>query len=125
VGAGSVTHASLDFRNDGRRAVLPDGTSAVTIGQRWLTPEGHILGCDELRLNELAALPQLLPHVIRVNRMVRAELVLYAPVEPGSYRIEVLAHQHGHGWLDGPTGPRALVADIEVVDGPVGGAVRD
>lgn len=115
VVAGSVERLKVEVRNDGRRAILPDGVRAVTIGQRWSTAEGRRLGREELELNELAALPQSLPCAVRARRSIPVELALYAPVEPGSYRVEVIAHQHGRGWLDGSGKSQIPAADVEVV----------
>jgi hypothetical protein len=112
--AGSVEWVEVEVRNDGQRAILPDGVRAVTIGQRWSTVEGRTLGRDELELNDLAALPQSLPHAIRARRAISVDVALYAPIEPGSYRVEVVAHQHGHGWLDDSSGSRVVADDVEV-----------
>lgn len=123
VGAGSVAYLILGVRNAGRRAFLPEGARAVTIGQRWRTASGHELGREELGLNELAAFQQTLAHVVRANRVVVCEIALYAPLEPGSYSLEVAAHQHGHGWLDRTGSSQALAACVDVVDN-VGGLDR-
>jgi glycosyltransferase involved in cell wall biosynthesis len=112
---GGVEQVTAEVHNDGRRAILPDGARAVTLGQRWFTADGRQLGREELGLNELAFLPQTLPRSVRAGRGTRAALALYAPLTPGVYRIEVAAHQHGRGWLDEAGTSQALARDIKVV----------
>lgn len=111
--AGGVAHVELAVRNVGRRAIRSEGSQAVTIGQRWWAPGREHVGQDRLALNDLAAMPQSLPGSVRVDREGRTELALYAPIAPGHYSVELLAHQNGQGWLDDV---RALRADVEVVD---------
>jgi glycosyltransferase involved in cell wall biosynthesis len=113
--AGGVEGVTVEVRNEGRRSILPDGPGVVTIGQRWRTA-GQVLGRHELGLNELAALPQSLPHIVRRRNAIRAEVVLYAPVRAGSYRAEVLLHQHGYGWLSHSNGSELIAGDVEVVE---------
>jgi abequosyltransferase len=115
LAAGGVEEAKVEVRNDARRAILPDGARAVTLGQRWFTPDGRRLTREELGLNEVAFLPQALPRAVRAGRGTGTALVLYAPLAPGVYRIEIAAHQHGHGWLDEAGTSQALARDIEVV----------
>jgi glycosyltransferase involved in cell wall biosynthesis len=115
VTAGSVGWVEVEVRNEGRRTILPDGPRAVTIAQRWSTAEGEPLDREKLELNELAAMPQSLPRAIRGRRALSVDVSLYAPTEPGRYRLEVVAHQHGRGWLEGSPGSRMLSSDVEVV----------
>jgi glycosyltransferase involved in cell wall biosynthesis len=112
---GSVSWVEVEIRNEGRRAVLPDGPRAVTIAQRWSTAEGGPLDRETLELNELAAMPQSLPRAIRRRRALSVDVALYAPTEPGRYRLEVVAHQHGRGWLDGSRGPQMPASDVVVL----------
>jgi hypothetical protein len=114
--AGSVEAVQIEARNDGRRTILPEGPRGVTIGQRWLTDARRPLGREELGLNELAALPQPVPRALRAGRGTHLELTLYAPIEPGLYRVEAAAHQHGRGWLDELGELEVLAADIDVFD---------
>jgi glycosyltransferase involved in cell wall biosynthesis len=113
--AGTVHRVIVEARNDGPRTISSDGPRAVTIGQRWSTTEGHTLGRVQLGLNELAAMPQSLPRAVRVRRTIRGEITLYAPVEPGSYRVEVGAYQHGRGWLADLAVSRTVAKDVEVI----------
>jgi Glycosyl transferase family 2 len=113
--AGTVKQARLEVYNEGREAILPDGARAVTIGQRWYTQTGHALSREELGLNELAAYPQQLARAVRPGHAVQTELALYAPREPGIYGLRVVAHQHGHGWLDERAGAGLPTAEIQVV----------
>jgi hypothetical protein len=115
--AGSVAHVPVDVGNAGRRTILPDGPSAVTIGQIWRTAAGHEVGADELGLNELAALAQSLPHAVRPRRSNRVDVALYAPLRVGSYRVELDAHQHGYGWLGQLKRSQPISGSIEVVEG--------
>lgn len=119
--ASGVTRMKIQVRNHGGRSILPDGSRAVTIAQRWFTAAGEVLGPHELGVNALAALPQSLPRVVRARRSIQSELVLYAPAEPGSYHLQVLAHRHGHGSPDQPSGSQMIAGDIEVVRDRVGG----
>jgi glycosyltransferase involved in cell wall biosynthesis len=116
IPAGSVVEVKLEVRNEGARAILPDGARSVAIAQRWSTAEGRPLGREELALNELAFLPQPLARSLRARRASAVQLALYAPVRPGVYRVEVLAHQHGVGWLDQPGASQMLAADLEVLE---------
>jgi hypothetical protein len=114
LSAESVARVDVVVCNDGRRSVHAAGPNAVTIGQHWSIVEGRALEPEELALNALAAMPQSLPHAIRADRSVLVELALFAPLEPGLYRAEVIAHRHGRGWLDG-AGESQVLADVEVV----------
>jgi hypothetical protein len=101
-------------RNDDRQRVPSAGPNAVTIDQRWSTVGGRALEREELGINELAAMPQSLPRAIHAGCWGLSELALFAPVDPGLYRLEVIAHQHGRGWLAG-AGKSQLLADVEIV----------
>jgi hypothetical protein len=114
--AGGVQEMQIELRNEGRQTILPEGPRGLTIGQRWSTQAGHSLGREELRLNELAALPQPVARTVRAGRAARAPLILYAPTEPGRYGVQLRLHQHGRGWLDELGESEALSAEIEVVD---------
>lgn len=112
--AGGVKHVRLDARNDGRRTIAAAGAHAVTIAQRWSTEDGRPLEREELALNDIAALPQSLLHALRPRRAEGVEIALYAPVAPGSYRVEVAGYQHGHGWLDELDPSVVLAEAVEV-----------
>jgi hypothetical protein len=116
--AGGVEEVNVQVRNEGRRAILPDGPRSVTLAQRWCTADDRQLGREQLGLNELAFLPQALPRAVRARRRIGVALALYAPPEPGVYRIEVVAHQHGRGRLDETGASQTAVGEIEVVAGP-------
>jgi hypothetical protein len=112
--AGNVGWVEVEGRNRGQRTILPDGPRAVTIAQSWSTTEGDPLDREALELNELAAMPQSLPHAVRRRRVVSVDVALYAPPMPGRYRLEVVAQQHGRGRLDGSRGSHVLARDVEV-----------
>jgi hypothetical protein len=115
VVAGSVTEVEVVVRNEGRRAVLAEGPRSLTIGQRWLTSAGRVIGSDEMGVNDLAALPQSFPHRLPRHRPRRARVALYPPPTAGRYRVELVAHQHRYGWLDEVAGVPSIVGDVDVV----------
>jgi Glycosyl transferase family 2 len=113
--AGSVQQVTVEAHNDDQRTILSEGARAVTIGQRWRKDEGRLLGPGELGLNELAALPQSLPQAVHAGRVIRAKVMLYAPVETGIYHLEIDAHQHGYGWLNDFGIAQVIARTIEVI----------
>jgi glycosyltransferase involved in cell wall biosynthesis len=114
--AGAIARMDVEIRNDERgRSVPATGPYAVTVGQRWSTNDGRPLERRELGLNELATLPQSLPCPVPAKRAVHAEIPLFAPLEAGSYRVEVALHQHGRGWLDETCAVPALTGEVEIL----------
>jgi hypothetical protein len=112
---GGAARVRIAVRNGEGGAVPSAGRFAVTLGQRWLTAEDVPLGPDELGLNDLAAMPQTLPGPVREGRTRQVEVALLAPREPGIYRVELAAQQHGRGWLDEAGVSPALVGSVEIV----------
>jgi hypothetical protein len=113
---GAVARIDVEVRNGERRRSVPaTGPYAVTVGQRWSTNDGRSLERQELGLNEIAALPQSLPCPVPAKRAVHAVIPLFAPLEAGSYRVEVALHQHGRGWLDETCAVPALTGEVEVL----------
>jgi hypothetical protein len=110
-----VACAEVVVFNKAERAIPSAGPNAVVIGHRWVTPDGRMLEREQLGLNELAALPQSMPRAVPRRRSVRAEVALYAPNEPGTYRLEVSAIQHGRGSLEDFGLAPALGRAVEVV----------
>ena len=111
--AGEVSHVAIEVRNVGGCTIRSEGPRAMTIGQRWWTSDRQQVAPDQLGVNLLAALPQSLESSLPVDGRMRAEIALYAPVEPGLYSVELLAHQGGRGWLD-CAGSQGIEAAIEV-----------
>jgi hypothetical protein len=111
--AGGVAIASVAVRNLGRRTVPATGPDAVTIAQRWWSLEGLPLQPSMFGTNELAALPRPIARGIRRGRSVSTEIPLYAPIAPGSYRLEIVANQPGR-WLDeaGVAAPLTVTVDV-------------
>jgi glycosyltransferase involved in cell wall biosynthesis len=113
LAAGSVASTNVLVRNAGPRTVPVTGPDAVTIAQRWWTAHGVPLEWRTLRTNELAGMPSPIARAIRRGRSVSTEIPLYAPTDPGSYRLEIVANQPGR-WLDEAGVAAALTATVDV-----------
>jgi glycosyltransferase involved in cell wall biosynthesis len=119
----SVASIDVLVRNAGPRAVPVTGPDAVTIAQRWWTPDGVPLEWAMLQTNELAGMALPISHTVRRGRAVSTEIPIYAPVEPGCYRLEIVAHQPGR-WLDEAGVATALSATVDVTGAGVDGRRR-
>jgi abequosyltransferase len=97
---GGVASVELTVRNLGADRVVAAGPHAVRLGQRWLAEDGTELSWDALGVNALGRYPSSLPRPVRPGHAIRAEVVLYAPRDPGEYRVAIRGHQHNVGWLD-------------------------
>ena len=118
LSAGSVASTDVLVRNFGRRTVPDTGPDAMTIAQRWWTADGLPLEWTTLCTNELAAMPRPIARAIRGGQAVATEISLYAPMKPGSYRVEIVANQPGR-WLDEAGVAAALIADVDVTNAGV------
>jgi hypothetical protein len=101
------------MRNAGPGTVPTTGPDAVTIAQRWWSADGLPLEWARFRTNELAGMSRPVPHTVRGGRSVSTEISLYAPIDPGTYRLEIVAHQPGR-WLDEAGVAAALTAAVDV-----------
>lgn len=113
LSAGSVASMDVLVRNAGPRRVPATGPDAVTIAQRWWSADGLPLQWAMLRTNELAGMSRPLPHSIWRRGQASTEIAVYAPIEPGSYCLEIVAHQPGR-WLDEAGVAAPLTAAVEV-----------
>jgi hypothetical protein len=111
--AGSVTSVDVRLRNAGPRTVPVTGPDAVSIAQRWWSADGVPLDWAAFCTNELAGMPRPVTRAIGGGGSVSTEVALYAPVEPGSYRLEIVANQPGR-WLDEAGVAVALSATVDV-----------
>jgi len=112
--AGSAPVIGVGVGNAGRRPIPGTGPAAVGIWQRWRRlPERELVGWEELRVNELGAMPADLQRRVGPGRAVTVDLALMAPHEPGRYELTIAGHQHGIGWLNDHGSP-PLLAEIEV-----------
>jgi glycosyltransferase involved in cell wall biosynthesis len=118
LSAGSVASTDVLVRNFGRRTVPATGPDAVTIAQRWWTADGLPLEWTMLCTNELAGMPRPIARAIRGGRTEATEISLYAPIKPGSYRVEIVANQPGR-WLDEAGVAAAFRATVDVTDAGV------
>lgn len=100
-----VASVQLTVRNLGTGWVVAGGPHAVGLGQHWTDADGLELSREALGINVLAQHPRSLPRPVRPGCAVRAEVVLYAPREPGEYRVAIRGHQQNVGWLDASVGP--------------------
>jgi glycosyltransferase involved in cell wall biosynthesis len=119
LSAGSVASTIVVLRNAGPRTVPVTGPDAVTIAQRWRNSDGVPLEWRMLRTNELAGMPRPIARAIRRGRFVSTEIPLYAPMEPGSYGLEIVANQPGR-WLDEAGVAAALTTTVDVTETGVG-----
>ena len=113
LSAGSVASMDVLMRNAGPGTVPTTGPDAVTIAQRWWSADGLPLEWARFRTNELAGMSRPVPHTVRGGRSVSTEISLYAPIDPGTYRLEIVAHQPGR-WLDEAGVAAALTAAVDV-----------
>jgi glycosyltransferase involved in cell wall biosynthesis len=116
LSAGSVAWIEVDLFNEANRVIPSAGPNAVLLGQRWVAADGQTVGREQLGLNELAALPQSMPRSLRPRRAMKAAVVLYAPREPGVYRLELGAVQHGRGWLADIGVAPPVARDVEIIN---------
>jgi glycosyltransferase involved in cell wall biosynthesis len=114
LSAASVASIDVVTRNGGSRTVPSTGPNAVMIGQRWRSADGAPLDSATLCINELAAMPQPVARAIRKGGSVVTEIPLYAPIQPGSYRLEIVANQPGR-WLDESGVADALAGTVDVM----------
>ena len=111
--AGGVASMDVRIRNAGPRTIPATGPDAVTIAQRWWGADGVPLQWAMLRTNKLAGMSRPIRRAVRGRGSVSTEIALYAPIEPGPYRLEIVAHQPGR-WLDeaGVAAPLTAVVDV-------------
>jgi len=118
--AGSVASVDVRLRNAGPRTVPATGPDAVSIAQRWWSADGVPLDWATFCANELAGMPLPIVRAIGRGRSVSTEVALYAPMEPGSYRLEIVANQPGR-WLDEAGVAAALTVTVDVTATAVSG----
>ena len=111
--AGGVAGIDVRMHNSGPCTVPATGPDAVTIAQRWWSTEGVPLDWADFRINELGTMPRPVARAIRAGKSVSTEIALYAPMEPGTYLLEIVANQPGR-WLDEAGVASALTATVDV-----------
>ncbi len=115
--AGGVQSIGVVVRNAGPGRLPVTGPDAVAIAQRWWSSEGTPLDWATFGTNELAGMSQTLSRPVGRGRSVSTEMSLYAPLQPGSYRLEIVANQPGR-WLDEAGVAAALSGEVEVSPRP-------
>jgi hypothetical protein len=113
LSVGSVASTVVAVRNLGPRTIPATGPDAMTIAQRWWTSEGIPLEWAKLHTNALAEMPRPILRPIRARKSLSTEVALYAPTEPGTYRLEIVVNQPGR-WLDEGGVVRALSVSVDV-----------
>jgi glycosyltransferase involved in cell wall biosynthesis len=110
---GSVASINVRVQNAGPRTVPATGPDAVSLAQRWWSADGVPLDWATFCTNELAGMPQPIVHAIGWGRSVSTEVPLYAPMEPGVYRLEIVANQPRR-WLDEANVATTLTVTVDV-----------
>jgi hypothetical protein len=112
--AASVSRVTAAIVNSRRRRIPLAGPRAITVGWRWRSLDGVELTPEDLGVNHLAALPQTLGAGMRAPRALEAEIALYAPKNPGTYFLELVAYRRSgdaSGCAKTPVLPVAIAAE--------------
>lgn len=88
---GEALIVELELANCGRAPWLTSGAYPVRVGYRWLNAAGFPVVADGGR----AALPAPVPP----GMLVRAELRVEAPPEPGNYTLQIELLEEGMAWF--------------------------
>ena len=99
----SVQWVDLSIRNDSDvvwPGMTTDRPHAISINSRWVSDTGAVNPC--------CSLPMLLGRDLAPGDTLTTPFLLYAPVKPGDWTLEIGLSQKGFGWF-GDTGGTALL----------------
>ncbi len=99
----SVRWVDLTIRNDSAvvwPGMTTDRPHAISIDSRWISDTGVVNPC--------CSLPMLLGHDLAPGETLTTPFMLYTPVQPGQWTLEIGLSQKGSGWF-GDTGGTAIL----------------
>ena len=99
----SVQWVDITVGNDSNvtwPGMTTDRAHAISINARWISDTGEVNPC--------CSLPMLLGQDLAPGESLTTPFLLYAPVRPGNWRLEIGLTQKGSGWF-GDTGGTAIL----------------
>jgi hypothetical protein len=92
---GGVAWADLRLVVEARSGVPATGPRSVTLTQRWRVRDS-LVAADRFKINQLASYPTSLSRDLSRQDQLDIHVPLYAPMEPGQYRVEIIPFQVGN-----------------------------